>query len=173
MPTIVTHAMVPLAAAFALGSQRVPGRLALVGAVLAMLPDADVLGFKLGIAYADSWGHRGASHSLVFAAALATLLAAGWRDFRNRRAWFFLFLAAASHWLLDMLTDGGLGVALFWPIETARHFFSIAPIRVSPIGEGFFSARGLETVWSELIWVWLPVAVMAFTARVMMRSRAS
>ncbi len=173
MPTIITHALVPLAAAFALGPQRVPVWLAIAGAALAMLPDLDVIGFKFGIAYADDWGHRGATHSLVFAALLASLLTLARPEFRSRLAWAFLFLAAVSHGLLDMLTDGGLGVALWWPVENARHFFGATPVRVSPIGAGFFSARGLETVWSELVWIWLPVAMTAFTARVLERSKAS
>jgi inner membrane protein len=165
MPTVLTHAIVPLAVAVALGRQRVPVRLAVAGAVLAMLPDADVLGFKFGVAYADNWGHRGATHSLIFAAMLASMVVAVWPEFRSRFAWAFLFLAAASHGLLDMLTDGGLGVALLWPFDTARHFFAFTPIRVSPIGAGFFSKRGVETVLSELLWVWLPVTVVAATAR--------
>jgi inner membrane protein len=165
MPTIITHAIVPLAAAVALGPQRVPVRLAVAGAVLSMVPDTDVLGFKLGIAYADNWGHRGATHSLAFAALLASLMALVWPEFRSRRAWCFLFLAAASHGLLDMLTNGGLGVGLLWPFESARHFFAVTPIRVSPIGAGFFSARGLETVWSELVWVWLPLVIAALAVR--------
>jgi inner membrane protein len=173
MPTIVSHAIVPLAAAFALGSRRVPTRLAVAGAVLAMLPDADVLGFKLGVAYADAFGHRGATHSLVFAVLLASLWALMWQEFRSRFAWVFLFFAAASHGLLDMLTDGGLGVALFWPVETARHFFGATPIRVSPIGARFFSARGLDTVWSELVWVWVPVTVAAVTMQFALRPKAS
>lgn len=173
MPTIFTHAIIPLAAGFALGPQRVPVRLALAGAALAILPDADVLGFKLGLAYADDWGHRGATHSLVFAGLLASVVALVGREFRFRFAWAFLFLAAASHGLLDMLTDGGLGVALFWPFETARHFFSFTPIRVSPIGAGFFSARGLETVWSELVWLWVPVTVTTVAMQFALRPKAS
>ena len=33
---------------------------------LALLPDADVIAFKLGIPYSAPWGHRGATHSLLF-----------------------------------------------------------------------------------------------------------
>ena len=53
MPTIITHAIVPLAVAGVVGPSRISPRLALAGAVLAMLPDADVIGFKFGIEYAD------------------------------------------------------------------------------------------------------------------------
>jgi inner membrane protein len=161
VPTILTHAIVPLAAAAAIGRQRVPLRLAVAGAALAILPDADVLGFKFGVAYADAWGHRGATHSLAFAALLATAAVLVWREWRNTFGWTFLFLAAASHGLLDILTDGGLGVSLFWPVEISRHFFPVTPIRVSPIGTQFFSARGFETVLSELEWVWLPAVLVS------------
>lgn len=172
MPTIVTHAVVPLAAALALGRKRVPVRLALAGAIAAMLPDLDVLGFRFGVAYADDWGHRGATHSLVFAALIASALALARREFRARGPWLFLFLSGLSHGLLDMLTDGGLGVALLWPIDKARLFFPITPIRVSPIGAGFFSARGIETALSELRWVWLPAGTIALACLLFRRRKA-
>ena len=42
--------------------------------VLALLPDADVIAFVFRIPYSAPWGHRGASHSLVFAALVALAL---------------------------------------------------------------------------------------------------
>ncbi|MDE2596747.1 MAG: metal-dependent hydrolase [Sphingomonadales bacterium] len=156
MPTIITHAIVPLSAAVAAGPRRVPAWLALAGTVLAMAPDLDVIGFRFGIAYGADWGHRGATHSFALAALATASVLAFWPAARTRTHAVFLFLSAASHGLLDMMTTGGLGVALFWPVETTRHFFAVRPIRVSPIGARFFTPRGLETVWSELRWVWLP-----------------
>ncbi|HMS21056.1 metal-dependent hydrolase [uncultured Sphingorhabdus sp.] len=164
MPTIITHAVVPLALAVAAGPSRISPRLALTGAMLAMLPDADVIGFRLGIDYADSWGHRGATHSLAIAAILTAVLAVLWREVRRPLALTFLFLAVASHGLLDMATDGGLGVSLWWPVDEARMFWPVTPVRVSPIGVKFFSARGLETVWSEMLWVWLPCALLGIAS---------
>ncbi len=161
MPTILTHALVPLACAAAAGPQRIAPAVALAGAMLAIVPDADVIGFALGIDYADNWGHRGASHSLAIAALVTGAVAALWPQVRTGVALLFLFIAAASHGLLDMATDGGFGVALAWPWDDARLFLHVTPIRVSPIGAGFFSARGLETVWSEVCWVWLPCALLA------------
>lgn len=161
MPTILTHAVVPLAVAMAAGPARISPRLAVTGALLAMVPDADVIGFPLGIDYADSWGHRGATHSLAIAALVTAALAALWQDARKPLAAAFLFAAMASHGLLDMATDGGLGVALWWPVDLERLFWPTTPIRVSPIGNGFFSARGLETIRSEFVWVWLPCAIVA------------
>ena len=67
----------------------------------------------------------------------------------------------ASHGLLDMLTNGGLGVALFWPFELTRHFAPLTPIAVSPIGlSDFISARGATVLWSEAIWIWMPLTLV-------------
>ncbi|MDH0188612.1 metal-dependent hydrolase [Stenotrophomonas sp. GD03993] len=75
MPSIITHAAVPLALWCAADRGRIPARLLAAGVVAAMLPDADVLAFALHIPYADAFGHRGASHSLLFAGGLAVLAA--------------------------------------------------------------------------------------------------
>lgn len=166
MPTIITHAMLPLAAGIALGSRRIDRRLVLAGMAAAMLPDADVVAFALGIPYADAFGHRGASHSLLFAAVVAALAAGFHRSLRAgptlTAAW--MFACTLSHPLLDALTDGGLGVALWWPWSQAREFAPWRPIEVSPIGAGFFSARGLAVLMSEARWVWLPAAALTLAA---------
>ena len=156
MPTIFTHAVVPLAIAVAAGSGRISPKLAIAGAAFAVLPDADVAAFKFGIEYADTWGHRGATHSFVFAALCAGALALVWKEARNLWAFAFLTIAMASHGLLDTLTDGGLGAALYWPFDNSRIFAPETPIRVSPIGRGFLSMRGLETLVSEFKWIWAP-----------------
>jgi inner membrane protein len=77
----------------------------------------------------------------------------------------YFFLATASHGLLDAMTDGGLGVAFFAPIDNRRYFFPWTPIRVSPIGIArFFTARGLAVIQTELIWIWLPTGLLAVAA---------
>ncbi|PII19492.1 hypothetical protein CR919_12660 [Stenotrophomonas sp. LMG 10879] len=179
MPSIITHAAVPLALWCAADRGRIPPRLLAAGVIASMLPDADVLAFALHIPYADAFGHRGASHSLVFAGVLAAL-AAVLAFFGSRRPWSaglcqprlastvqaatFVFVCAASHPLLDAMTSGGLGVALAWPWSEHRFFAPWRPIRVSPFAPQFFSARGLATLLSELRWVWLPLvgAVVAW-----------
>lgn len=83
MPTVITHAAVPLCLGAGLGLKVIPPRLLFAGVVLAMLPDADVLAFKFGIAYGNVFGHRGFTHSLLFAFALPLLcVLAGRRWFR-------------------------------------------------------------------------------------------
>ena len=161
MPSVFTHAAVPLALWCASTRGRVSTRLLAAGVAAAVLPDADVLAFALHIPYADAFGHRGASHSLLFAALLATLAALFARSLRAGRmqAAAFVFACALSHPLLDALTSGGLGVALWWPWSEQRLFAPWRPIRVSPFANGFFSARGVQTVLSELRWVWLPLCL--------------
>lgn len=66
MPTVFSHPAPVLALAALLGG-RVSTRMLLFGILCAVLPDADVIGFRFGISYADAFGHRGFSHSLAFA----------------------------------------------------------------------------------------------------------
>ena len=55
------------------------------------------------------------------------------------------------------MTTGGLGVAFLSPWDLKRYFFSLRPMRVSPIGsKAFFSGRGLRVLASEARWVGLP-----------------
>lgn len=162
MPTVFAHALVPLAVGLGLGRRRIPPRLLVAGALAAMLPDADVVAFKLGIAYADALGHRGASHSFVFALALGAGAALCHRLLRAKAWTAFLFvgLAVLSHPLLDMLTNGGLGVALLWPWSEQRFFAPWQVIEVSPFAHRFFSARGVEVLWSEARWIGVPALLL-------------
>ncbi|HSY28558.1 MAG TPA: metal-dependent hydrolase [Burkholderiaceae bacterium] len=165
MPTILTHTAVPLALGIGLGRSVVSRRLFATGIAASMLPDLDVVAFRFHIPYADSFGHRGISHSLVFAlcAALVALIFAPQLKSKSKPVTAFLFvgIAMASHGLLDMFTNGGLGVALWWPISAERVFAPWRVIEVSPIGlRGIFSERGLMVLKSEMLWVWLPAIVI-------------
>ena len=160
MPTVFTHAAVPIALAAGLGRNKVPVRLLACGAIAAMLPDLDVIGLRLGVPYTSDFGHRGFTHSLLFAALVALAGASAHRWLRTGfySAWLFLFAAIASHGLLDTLTNGGRGIALLWPWTSERYFAPFRPIEVSPLGvHGFFTTRGIEALKSELLWIWLPV----------------
>lgn len=158
MPTILAHAAVTLPF---LG--RLPRRVLFAGVLGTIVPDADVVAFVFGIPYEHTFGHRGFTHSIAFAllfAALATLLVRG-----RIAAFTFVFVCTMSHGVLDAFTDGGLGIAFFSPFSNERYFFPWQPIRVSPLGAGFFSARGLETLKSELVWVWVPCVVAALLGK--------
>jgi inner membrane protein len=121
--------------------------------VLSLLPDADVIGLRFGVAYADPWGHRGATHSLALALALGLVVGLGAAVLRQPalRTALLATLVVASHGLLDTLTDGGLGCALLWPFDDARFFAPWRPIPVAPIGAAFFSARGAAVAVAELV----------------------
>jgi inner membrane protein len=151
-----------------------PARVWVLGAACAILPDADVIGLPLGVPYGSPLGHRGLSHSLVFAAAVAAVVVA--LAFRHvpgvsrGRLWGYLFVATASHGVLDALTDGGLGVAFFAPFDDTRYFFPFRPVVVSPLGiRPFFSAWGLRVLESELVWIWLPAGLFAGLAAAVRR----
>jgi len=166
LPTVFTHAFVGASLAAA-GPRGVPRpRLALALAALAMLPDVDVVAFALGIPYASPLGHRGFTHSVLFAA-VAALAVAHWQ-FRvgalpSRTGWrlcALLFLAGASHGLLDAMTNGGLGVGFLTPFDAARFFLPWRPLQVSPIGvRDFLSGPARRIFEGELLYVWLPVAL--------------
>jgi membrane-bound metal-dependent hydrolase YbcI (DUF457 family) len=52
-----------------------------VYAACSVILDLEVIGFRFGIHYGDFWGHRGFTHSLVFAAFLvSTLMPIGFRQ---------------------------------------------------------------------------------------------
>jgi inner membrane protein len=53
------------------------------GVFCSVIPDLDAIGFRFGIHHGDFWGHRGFTHSLVFAALLTgvvTVIAVDWLD---------------------------------------------------------------------------------------------
>jgi inner membrane protein len=134
---------------------------------LSFLPDADVVGFLAGVQYGDEWGHRGATHSFAFA--LAVGVVAGVAALAVRRPAIRTGIAAtlvvASHALLDTLTDGGLGCALFWPFDLTRYFAPWTPIPVSPIGLGILSPYGMYVVAAELL-LFAPLLWFALRPRV-------
>jgi inner membrane protein len=130
-----------------------PVAAAVLWSALSLLPDVDVVGFKLGIRYADEWGHRGATHSIAFALAVAAVVGLIARALRLP-AWRTTLVAAlvvASHPLLDTMTDGGLGCALLWPLSNQRFFAPWRPIAVAPIGPAFLSMRGLRIAVTEVV----------------------
>jgi inner membrane protein len=176
VPSVFSHAI----AAVALGSVTVGGRsraiLWSLGAACAVIPDLDVISLAFGIPYGHILGHRGVSHSLLFAVVLASVVTSILRRTMPAsstawRLWMFLFLVTASHGFLDSMTNGGIGIAFFAPFSNTRYFMPWRPIVVSPISlPVFFSRRGLIVMWSELGWVWLPAAVVFVTGLMLRRA---
>ncbi len=144
-----------------------------------MLPDADAIAFVVGIPYGSMLGHRGITHSIAFCALsglVAGMIASvkphgqfrsvkPHGQFRGTVLILYFTLVTLSHPLLDAMTNGGRGVALFAPLSDARYFAPWRPIEVSPIGIRFFSERGLEVLASEIVWVWLPAVLIFVVVR--------
>ena len=169
MASAFSHAMVAVTVGQAFKSKELRGRELFLGAFCSVIPDLDVIGFSMGIQYEDVWGHRGLTHSFLFAGLLAVSLVALWYRRKSTAVmtglFLYFFLCAASHGLLDAMTNGGLGIAFFSPLDTTRYFFPVRPVLVSPIGIGdFFSAQGVRILVSEATWIWLPscVALVVF-----------
>lgn len=118
----------------------------------------------LGIHYHDLWGHRGMTHSLLFAAIVAVVMTAiFWRhDIHRWTMLLLLFVITASHGAFDAMTDGGLGIAFFSPFNRRRYFLPWRPIHVSPIRAGrFFSERGWYVITHEILIIWIPVLLFS------------
>jgi membrane-bound metal-dependent hydrolase YbcI (DUF457 family) len=155
MPSSVAHGL----AAVALGTLFYPRarvRLYATAATGAVLLDIDAIGRPFGLGDV-SWlgGHRGLTHSLPFAAALATAtVIAAYRgpDWRGRRfgVWAYFALAFALHGALDALTTYGDGVMFLAPFSAWRYKAPWQPFgRLMP----------------EVIGVWLPALAIIWYRR--------
>ena len=162
MASIFSHAFVSFALGKSFSKKQQTSKLLLLAIICAIIPDADVIGFYFNVSYGSFWGHRGFSHSFVFALLFSLLITFLFykKQFLTKKGlvlFLFFFLCTASHAVLDAMTTGGKGVALFSPFNTARYFFWWRPIQVSPIGiANFFGERGFKIIQSELIWIGIP-----------------
>lgn len=179
MASLLSHAVAALGVGAWFYKPGIPKRVWVIGVACSVIPDFDVMGFRFGIRYGDFWGHRGFTHSLVFATILASVIVLlvfrdGLPNISPLSMWIYFFLATASHGLLDSMTDGGLGVAFFAPFDNRRYFLSWTPIRVSPIGIGrFFTSRGYAVLQSELLWIWVPSGVLIGSALFLRRRKSA
>jgi inner membrane protein len=130
---------------------------------LALGPDADVVGVALGFDYHGHYGHRGYTHSLLFAvtlAALAFFVARRW----GTRPWLTAMLtlmAVSSHGVLDAMTYQTRGVPFFWPLTDERFTFPWRHIPPAPMNSHFLSRRGLEVAAVEMVY-FMPAVLIAF-----------
>ena len=161
MASIISHPAIPLAIGLGLGSGVISRKLLVAGVVCSIVPDLDVYLRRAADAY-SAFGHRGLTHSIVFALLCGAVAAALSRklDTRPLIAFLFVSVATASHGFLDAFTTGGSGILFFWPFSDERHFMPLQFIQVSPIGiREFISFHGALVLWSELKYLWLPAVV--------------
>jgi inner membrane protein len=144
-----------------------PLALSMLGlSALSVLPDADLVAFMVGIPYANPFGHRGMTHSLLFAVLVGLVVVVALR-IRGRPVLLDAALATlvvASHGVLDAMTTGGLGVEFFWPVDTRRYILPWEFIPVTPLGAHMLSARGLSVLLTEAV-LFLPAWAYAFWPR--------
>lgn len=150
--------------------------------VFSIIPDADIIAFRLDIPYEHMLGHRGFTHSIFFAVMCGFLVCLFLFKEQRRSSieWWKTFFALSfcmlSHGILDALTTGGKGVGFLIPFSSERFFFPVHPIKVSPISPSqFFSVRGLAILSSEAIWIGGACAVLIISRRIfkILRTRIS
>jgi inner membrane protein len=171
MATDYTHAIVGLGLARLYVREPMPWAYWGLATLLPIVPDLDVFSIY---AYGNLLGHRGITHSLLFALLLSVIVtAATFRWFRVR--WWTLailfFAIIASHDLLDAMTRGGENIPFFWPF--GGRYGNWGPLPVSDISLDLPDPRHSRAIRAELLWVWLPMAVVVGLTMLYRRWRRS
>ncbi len=159
MPTNVTHAIPGIAVGLGIGRQLISSKAIALGAIIASIPDLDMLGTRfLGIPWDSIYGHRGYTHSISFAVLIAAAFTLLFYRDSFKKYFLFLLFCTLSHPLLDSMNNGGLGVAFFWPFTDTRYHAFVHPIMsVNVSFRGLYlTTDGFPVFLSEMIWVWLP-----------------
>ena len=134
--------------------------LVILAIISSILPDVDVITFNMGIPYEHPFGHRGFTHSILFAILWAALICVFFKA-RKKLVFMVIFFSTVSHGILDALTTGGRGVGFLIPFNNERFFFPFRFIKVSPLGiKRFFSSWGLQVITSEFIFIGIPCAII-------------
>src|SRR5262249_26986260 len=156
--TPYTHAYVGLGFANIVATRRMPVAFWVLAGVLPTVADLDAFSFAPS---GDVWGHRGWTHSLLFALGMGLVPALVTFRYFKVRVWAltgFFALITASHGLLDACTFGGFGIPFFWPL-TNKRFGPWGPVPL-PIGFQWPNPWKYHSIRSELLWVWLPMTVL-------------
>jgi inner membrane protein len=159
MPTIYTHAIVGLGSAVVVFPHRRTWLFWVLSGFLPIIPDFDAFS---SAAYGTPFGHRGFTHSFVFALAIGVITAGLTFKYFKIIFWqlaLFYFAITASHGILDAFTTGGYGILWLWPFSDDR-FGLWGPIKVADIGFEWPNPRTSRAVRSELFWVWLPTTLI-------------
>ncbi len=159
MATFISHPLLGAGASYILyqsQSKASTKRFIILSTLCQWLPDIDTFSYLLSIDEQHSLGHRGLTHSGVFALGLAlAVMTIFYRPLRsNPTQWWghyiWFFLLTLSHGIFDALVNGVLGVAFFWPFSTQRYQFAWQPLMDVPIRfSEFFSAQFWHVQWVE------------------------
>jgi len=136
-------------------------QLTFLAIVSSILPDIDVLTFHFGFPYEAPLGHRGFTHSILFAVIWAVTLMFIFGKAHKRLFFLVIFFCTVSHGILDAMTTGGRGVGFFIPFDNERYFLPLRMIKVSPLNiSHFFSEWGWQVILSELKFVAIPCVIV-------------
>ncbi len=168
MPTIISHAITSLPINLGLLGKINTKRIMILSIIFGLVPDIDGIGFFFGVKYNSFFGHRGFSHSFLFiaiAAIIFSFLAIPKIKIKSKKFLILFtnfFLIGSLHILLDMMTNGGLGLAIFSPFTNYRFFFPWRPIEVSSIlPQHFLELNGLAVMQFELLFLIIPAIVLS------------
>ncbi len=159
MATAYTHAVVGIGIAQFYTPQRRRWFYWGLAGILATFPDIDVLSTA---AYGTILGHRGITHTLIFALWVGFLVASLTFKPFQANLWALtavFFLATASHGFLDALTRGGEAIPFFWPATEVR-YGNWGPIPVADIAIELPNPRRSRSIRSELVWICLPTVLI-------------
>ena len=172
MATLVAHAAIPvLTRRLVAVPEHLERRLLVAAVALACWQDADYATLAFEVRPEEMLGHRGLTHGLFVAAALALVVAfAAFRELRGTRAFWvvaaFLFVAGASHGVLDALTGGDVGVALLAPLSNARFASPFKLLASCPGGvDEMLGYWGVMTIANELLYVVVPLKLLVDALR--------
>jgi inner membrane protein len=119
---------------------------------LSLAPDLDFFAtYWGGVRWGSPWFHRGATHSIAMALLAAAVVTALLRPPRWKSFALVAAAVAASHGLLDAMTDGGIAIASFWPATSHRFFLPWRPIHVAPLGARLLSKAGIHMMVCEAV----------------------
>jgi len=137
----ITQAALGAAIGEATLGRKIGSKGAIIGAMVATIPDLDVLLTPFFSVLEKISIHRGYSHSIIFCLLVATVLALFMRKLKwtnaisTRRLWLFNFLALFTHVLLDAFTT--YGTQIFLPFADWRVSFDsiniIDPVYTIPL----------------------------------------
>jgi inner membrane protein len=170
MPSIFGHTFAAMAIGGSYPKKIFSWKFFILGIICATLPDIDVITFKLGIPYGNVLGHRGLTHSLLFAFLLGVSVTflfyrKSILSLKGLLYISFFSICAISHDLLDAMTNGGLGVGFFIPWDETRYFLPWRVIQVSPIGIRNFSEKAVHILTNEMLWIGIPCIVYVLLLR--------
>lgn len=176
MPTFVGHSLVALSVCAPL--HRIPLGKAMsfpcwmvLMVIVSLLPDFDVLMLRW-FPYSHPFSHRGLGHSLLFALLVAFCITMSCRLagilhgklFPFILVWLLVASVMGSHGLLDALTDGGLGIGLFSPLNLRRYFFPIRPIPVALLSPATMFSSYMLHVYTVEVALFGPFCLAAWLA---------